>query len=83
MTTCVHSEQSDRRNGGQEPDRIQEQAREIEQVPDSAEPSPAAREKAQEQLVRDAADVFNGEMYKLFGDRMDGVIDELNEVLAA
>ena len=24
-----------------------------------------------------------GQMYKLFGDRMDGVIDELNEVLAA
>ena len=24
-----------------------------------------------------------GQMYKLFGDRMDDVIDELNEVLAA
>ena len=34
-------------------------------MPDSAEPSPAAREKAQEQLVRDAADVFNGELIEL------------------
>ena len=24
-----------------------------------------------------------GQMYKLFGDRMDGVIDELNEALAS
>ena len=48
-----------------DPDRIQEKAREIEPVPDGAEPSPAAREKAQEQLVRDAAGVFNGELIEL------------------
>ena len=48
-----------------DPDRIQEKAREIEPVPDDAEPSPAAREKAQEQLVRDAASVFNGELVEL------------------
>ena len=48
-----------------DPDRIQEKAREIEPVPDGAEPSPTAREKAQEQLVRDAASVFNGELIEL------------------
>ena len=48
-----------------DPDRIQEKAREIEPVPDGTEPSPAAREKAQEQLVRDAASVFNGELIEL------------------
>ncbi len=48
-----------------DPDRIQEKAREIEPVPDGAEPSPTAREKAQEQLVRDAAGVFNGELIEL------------------
>ena len=48
-----------------DPDRIQEKAREIEPVPDGAEPSPAAREKAREQLVRDAANVFNGELVEL------------------
>ena len=46
-----------------DPDRIEAKARETE--PDSAEPSPAAREKAQEQLVRDAACVFNGEVIEL------------------
>ena len=46
-----------------DPDRIEAKARETE--PDSAEPSPAAREKAQEQLVRDAAGVFNGELIEL------------------
>ena len=48
-----------------DPDRIQEKAREIEPVSDGAEPSPAAREKAREQLVRDAASVFNGELVEL------------------
>ena len=48
-----------------DPDRIQEKAREIEPVPDGAEPSPATCEKAQEQLVRDAAGVFNGELIEL------------------
>ncbi len=48
-----------------DPDRIQEKAREIEPVSDGAEPSPATCEKAQEQLVRDAASVFNGELIEL------------------
>ena len=48
-----------------DPDRIQEKAREIEPVPDGAEPSPVTCEKAQEQLVRDAASVFNGELIDL------------------
>ena len=48
-----------------DPDRIEAKARETESVPDGAEPSPAAREKAQEQLVRDAAGVFNGELIEL------------------
>ena len=46
-------------------DRIEEKARETEPAPESVEPSPAALEKAQEQLVRDAADVFNGELIEL------------------
>ena len=48
-----------------DPDRIQEKAREIGPVPDGAEPSPATCERAQEQLVRDAASVFNGELIEL------------------
>ena len=48
-----------------DPDQIEAKARETERVLDAAEPSPAAREKAQEQLVRDAASVFNGELIEL------------------
>ena len=48
-----------------DPDQIEAKARETEQVPDDAEPSPDARETAQEQLVRDAASVFNGELIEL------------------
>ena len=48
-----------------DPDRIDVKAREIGSVPDSAEPSPATRDKAQEQLVSDAAGVFNGELIEL------------------
>ena len=48
-----------------DPDRIQEKAREIESVPDGAEPSPAACEKALERLVRDVASVLNGELIEL------------------
>ena len=48
-----------------DPDRIQEKAREIEPVPDGVEPPPAVCEKAQEQLVHDAAGVFNGELVEL------------------
>ena len=48
-----------------DPDQIEAKARDTEPVPDDAEPSPAAREKAQEQLVHDAAGVFNGELIEL------------------
>ena len=48
-----------------DPDRIDEKAREIGSVPDGAEPSLAARERAQEQLVGEAASVFNGELIEL------------------
>ena len=48
-----------------DPDRVEAKACETESVSDGAEPSPAAREKAQEQLVRDAASVFNGELVEL------------------
>ena len=48
-----------------DPDRIEAKAREIEPLAGDAEPSPAACEKAQEQLVGDAATVFNGELIEL------------------
>ena len=48
-----------------DPDRIEAKAGEMEPVSPGTEPSPAAREKAQEQLVRDAAGVFNGELIEL------------------
>ena len=48
-----------------DPDRIQEKAREIEPVSEGAEPSPAACDKAREQLAGDAASVFNGELIEL------------------
>ncbi len=48
-----------------DPDRIQEKAREIEPVDEGAEPPPALCEKAQKQLVHDAAGVFNGELIEL------------------
>ena len=46
-----------------DPDRIEAKARSSDPV--SAEPSLTAREKAQEELVRDAAGVFNGELIEL------------------
>ncbi len=48
-----------------DPDQIEAKARETERVPNDIEPSPADREKAQEQLARDAASVFNGELIEL------------------
>ena len=51
--------------GAIDPDRIEAKAREIEPVAGDAEPTPVAREKAQEQLVSDAATVFNGELIEL------------------
>ena len=48
-----------------DPDRIEEKAREIEPAAEGAEPSDELRQKAQEQLVGDAASVFNGELIEL------------------
>ena len=48
-----------------DPDRIEKKAREMEPVSESAEPSPAAHEEAQVQLVGEAASVFNGELIEL------------------
>ena len=45
-----------------DPDRIHEKAREIESVPDGTEPSLAVCDTAREQLVGDAASVFNGDL---------------------
>ncbi len=46
-------------------DRIEAKAREIEPVAEYDEPPNAARHKAQEQLVSDAASLFNGELIEL------------------
>ena len=51
--------------GALDPDRIDEKAREIEPVSEGARPSPVAYDKAREQLVGDAAAVFNGELIEL------------------
>ena len=51
--------------GAIDPDRIEEKAREIEAVADDAEPSPAARDAARQQLTDDAAGVFTGELIEL------------------
>ena len=48
-----------------DPDRIDEKAYETEPVSDGARPSPAAYDTAREQLVGDAASVFNGELIDL------------------
>ncbi|MCY4533633.1 MAG: DEAD/DEAH box helicase family protein [Gammaproteobacteria bacterium] len=45
-----------------DPDRINEKAREIESVPDGAEPSAVTCDKAREQLIDNAVKVFNGEL---------------------
>ena len=46
-------------------DRIDKKVREIEALPYDSEPKPATCEMAQEQLVADAARVFNGELIEL------------------
>ena len=48
-----------------DPDRIDEKAREIEPVSEDTKPSPEVYDKAREQLVDDAAAVFNGELIEL------------------
>ena len=45
-----------------DPDRIDEKAREIETISEDTKPSPEIYDKAREQLVNDAAAVFNGEL---------------------
>ena len=59
-----------------DPDRIEARARETE--PDRAEPSAAACEKAQEQLVREAAGVFNGELIDSIRRDKEQTIDHEN-----
>ena len=48
-----------------DPARIEAKAREIEPLAGDAEPTPAARDTAREQLVGDVASVFNGELIEL------------------
>ncbi len=48
-----------------DPDRIENKARQIDSLPEDAEPPEQTRQKAQEQLVGDAAGVFNGELIEL------------------
>ena len=48
-----------------DPDRIDAKAREIEVVPEHADPSSPALFQAREKLVRNAAKVFNGELIEL------------------
>ncbi len=55
-----------------DPDRIEEKAREIDNLPEDGEPSDESREKAQEELAGAAASVFNGELIELIeGIRRD------------
>ena len=48
-----------------EPDRVEAKARELHQLPASIEPDEEQLTKAQEQLVEEAAKVFNGELIEL------------------
>ena len=48
-----------------DPDRIDQKAREIEPVKADSKPSPEVRDKAREQLVDNAAAVFNGALIEL------------------
>ena len=48
-----------------DPDRIDEKAREVEPVSEDTKPSPEVCDKAREQLVDNAAAVFNGELIEL------------------
>ena len=71
-----------------DPDRIDERARELEPVPDGAEPSTAACDKAREQLVADVAALFTGELIETIdsirGDKEQTIDhDSLDTVLRA
>ena len=48
-----------------DPDRVEARAREIDPIADDAEPAPAVREQAQDDLVSDAATIFNGYLIEL------------------
>ncbi len=48
-----------------DPDRIESRAREIAKIPEGGDPGDENRTKAQEELVGDAAKVFNGELIEL------------------
>ena len=48
-----------------DPDHIEEKARENESIPDDSDPSSEACDRAREQLVDEAARVFNGELIEL------------------
>ena len=48
--------------GALDPDRIEDKARELEPLTEGAEPLPASLQAAREQLVGEAARVFNGEL---------------------
>ena len=48
-----------------DPDRVEARAREIDPIADDAEPAPAVREQAQDDLVSDAATIFNGDLIEL------------------
>ena len=48
--------------GALDPDRIEEKARDMEQISEDAEPAPAILLAAREQLISEAAGVFNGEL---------------------
>ena len=64
-----------------DPDRIHEKACEIEPVSDGPEPSQTACDTAREQLVGDAAGVFNGELVELIDSirrQKDQTIDHEN-----
>ena len=52
-----------------DPDRVEIKAREIEGIPEGTEPSDESRQKAQDHLVGEAANVFNGEVINL----IDGI----------
>jgi type I site-specific restriction endonuclease len=60
-----------------DPDAIENKAREIEPIPEEAEPSDDARRKAQDQLVSEAADVFTGELIEL----IDGIRREKEQTI--
>jgi type I restriction enzyme R subunit len=60
-----------------DPDNVEATAREIEGTKDDAEPKPESRKSARDQLVRQAASVFNGELIEL----IDGIRREKEQTI--